>query len=45
MEMITKKIITKNRQGPAGPGASNTEKTGVSLNDSKPKNNDESDCY
>ena len=38
MEMITKKLMTKSRQGPAGQSASNTEKTGVSLNDSKPKN-------
>ena len=44
MEMITKKLMTKNGQGPAGPGASNAEKTGVSLNDSKPQNNDESAC-
>ena len=44
MEMITKKLMTKNGQGQAGPGASNTEKTGVSLSDSKPQNNEESSC-
>jgi len=45
MEMITKKLMEKNTQGAgAGPVANNTEKSGLSLNDSKPQNNEDSGC-
>ena len=45
MEMITKKLMEKNTQGAgAGPVVNNTEKSGLSLNDSKPQNNEDSNC-
>ena len=37
MEMITKKLMEKNNQGPSPAASNNIEKSGVSLNDTNQK--------
>jgi len=44
METITKKLMEKNNQGPSPAVTNNTEKQGLSLNDTNQNNNGDSNC-
>ena len=45
MEMITKKLMEKNGQGPSSSGGNNNiEKAGVSLDEAKQKTNEDNNC-
>ena len=44
MEMITKKLMEKNGQGAPGAPANNPVKAGVSLDEARQQNNEDSNC-
>ena len=44
MEMITKKLMDKNTQGPSGAPPNNIEKAGMSLDEAKKQNNEDNNC-
>ena len=44
MEMITKKLMEKNGQGAPGAPANNPVKAGVSLDEARQPNNEDSNC-